>query len=174
MRRGDVVREPGACRGREPGAAAAASPDGSASAPSPSSTPWPGDVPNAIIALGAVDTQVEAAGKAMDAAFQAKDLAALAAAANGLVVLIDANKDYVTTAQGYAGTKLLADAYASAFTQMRAGASDIVTGTQTGVAAKIDAGVTALGGGIAAYAVARRGLPDLLAEALAQKNKYVK
>jgi hypothetical protein len=142
--------------------------------PAPTSTPWPGNVPNAVIGLGEVDSQIEAAGTAMDAAIRAKDIAGLAAAANGLVALIDESMDLVATAQGYEGTKELGDAYAAAFTQMRAGASDVVEGTQAGDAARIDAGVTALGAGIAAYAIARRGLGGLVQEALSQKRKYVK
>lgn len=157
-----------------PSASASTSADASASAPSPSSTPWPGNVPNAIIGLGEVDTQIEAAGKAMDAAIQAKDVAALGAAADGLVVLIDASGGLVTTAQGYAATKPLADAYAAAFAQIRAGASDIVAGTKAGDGPAVNAGVAALAAGITAYAQARRGLGDLVQQALAQKKKYLK
>jgi len=157
-----------------PTAGASAVPVASAATPEPTSSPWPGNVPSAIIALAAADSQIEAAGKAMDAAIQAKDVAALAAAANGLVALIDANADYVATAQGYVGTKELSDGYATAFTQIRSGASDIAAGTQAGDGAKVNAGVAALGAGIGAFAVARRGLGNLLEQALAQKKKYVK
>ena len=157
-----------------PAAVASAAPGASGSAPTPSSTPWPGNVPDAIIGLGEVDTQIQAAGTAMDAAIQAKDVAALGAAANGLVILLDKSAGLVTTAQGYAATKPLADAYAAAFAKMRAGASDVVAGTKAGVGATVNAGVATLSAGITAYAQARRGLADLLDQALAQKKKYVK
>jgi hypothetical protein len=171
-----------ACGATTSSAAPSASPVVSASTgadlaggtPAPSSTPWPGDVPNAIIGLGEVDTQIEAAGRAMDAAIQAKDVAALGAAANGLVILLDKSADLVKTAQGYAGTKALADADAAAFAQIRAGAADVVAGTKAGDGPAVNAGVTAMAEGITAYAAARRGLSALLEQAIAQKKKYVK
>jgi hypothetical protein len=157
-----------------PGVGASVGADQAGATPAPTSSPWPGNVPNAIIGLGEVDTQIQAASKAMDAAIQAEDVAALGAAANGLVILLDKSADLVATAQGYAGTKAFADAYAAAFAQIRAGASDIVAGSKAGDGPAVNAGVAAMSAGITAYAQARSGLSDLLVEALAQKRKYLK
>ncbi len=149
-------------------------PAASDGAPAPSGTPWPGDVPDAIIGLGAMDAQLAAAGQAMDTAITAKDVKAMAGAADGLVTLIDANGKFVAIAQDYPATKALADAYAGAFANMRAGASDISSGATAGDAAKVDAGIQVLGEGITAYGLARKALGPLLEQAIAQKKMYVK
>jgi len=155
-------------------AGTSAAADASGSAPAPSSTPWPGNVPDAIIGLGAIDAQLAAAGQAMDAAVQAKDVAAMVGAADGLVVLIDAYGKYVAIAQGYPATRPLADTYAGAFEKLRAGASDISTGAKAGDAAKMNAGLQALGKGITAYGLARKAIGSFVEQALSQKKMYVK
>ena len=167
---------PSAAPSGSPAASASASgaADASGSAPLPSSTPWPGNVPDAIIGLGEVDTQIENAGMALSLAIGQKDIPGLVAAANGLVILIDKSGDLVTTAQGYAATRPFADADAAAFAQLRAGANDIVDGSRVGDGTKVNAGIATLSAGIGAYAVVRKGLSGLLEQALAQKKKYVK
>jgi hypothetical protein len=155
-------------------AGASAVPVASAATPAPTSTPWPGNVPDAIIGLGAVDAQLAAAGQAMDAAVQAKDVAAMVGAADGLVALIDAYGKYVAIAQGYPATRPLADTYAGAFEELRAGASDISTGAKAGDGAKMNAGLQALGEGITAYGLARKAIGSFVEQALSQKKMYVK
>ena len=153
-----------------PSPAAAA---GSAS-PGPTATPWPGNVADAVIALGALDSQIAAAGQALDAAVTAKDLTAMAGAAGGLVNLLDGYVGSVTTVSGYAGTKNLGEAYAKAFAAMRAGAAAISDGVKTGAAASIDAGVKELSTGIATYGLARKLLGPLIEQAISQKRMLVK
>jgi hypothetical protein len=146
---------------------------GSAS-PGPTATPLPGDVADALIALGVLDSQIAAAGQALDAAVTAKDLAAMAGAAGGLVNLLDGYAGSVTTVSGYAGSKGLGEAYAKAFVAMRAGAAGISEGVKTGVAASIDAGVKELATGITTYGLVRKALGPLLEQAISQKKMYVK
>ena len=146
---------------------------GSAS-PGPTATALPGDVVDALIALGVLDSQIAAAGQAIGAAVTAKDLTAMSGAAGGLVNLLDGYAGSVTTVSGYGGTKSLGETYATAFAAMRAGAAAISDGVKTGSAASIDAGVKDLASGIATYGLARKALGPLLERALSQKKMYVK
>ena len=143
-------------------------------APAPSGTPWPGNVPDAVIALGALDEQIAAAGKALDEAITAKDLKKTQAAAKGLVDLVDASKENVSTVQGYAGTRELGDAYASALAMLRTGAQGIVDGVATGDSASVNQGVSDLSAGIAQYGLARRALGNFMEQAISMKRMYVK
>ncbi len=143
-------------------------------APAPSGTPWPGNVPDSVIALGALDEQIAAAGKALDEAITAKDLKKTQAAAKGLVDLVDASQENVTTVQGYAGTKELGDAYAAALAQMRTGAQAIVDGVAKGDSAAVNQGVTDLSSGITLYGLARQALGDYMEQAISMKRMYVK
>jgi hypothetical protein len=140
----------------------------------PSPTSWPGNVPDAVIALGAFDEQMAAAAKAMDASVAAEDFAALSGASKGLVDLVDANAENVKTVQAYAGTKGLGDSYAAAMGEIRAGAQAIVDGVAKGDAAAINGGVKALTAGITTYGLARKALAPLLEQAISMKKKYVK
>ena len=148
--------------------------DGGASSVEPSGTPWPGNVPDAVIALGAFDLQMSAAAQAMDAAVTAEDLTALSGAAKGLVDLLDANAENVATVQGYEGTKGLGDAYAAAIAKMREGAQSIVDGVAKGDAAGVNTGVKGMSAGVTEYGLARRALAPLLEQAISMKKKYVK
>lgn len=143
-------------------------------APAPSGTPWPGNVPDSVIALGALDEQIAAAGKALDEAITAKDLKRTQAAAKGLVDLVDASQENVTTVQGYAGTKELGDAYASALDAMRTGAQGIVDGVTKGDSAAVNQGVTDLSSGITLYGLARQSLGNYMEQAISMKRMYVK
>lgn len=127
-----------------------------------------------MIALGALDEQIAAAGQAMDAGINAKDLAAVSAAAKGLVGLLDKESDNVSTLQGYPGTKTLGDAYAAAIAKMRSGAQAIVDGVAKGDATAVDAGVKDLSDGIALYGLARKALGPYLEQALSMKKMYLK
>jgi hypothetical protein len=158
---------------------ASSAPAGSAAAddsaaPAPSGTPWPGNVPDGIIALGALDEQIAAAGKALDDGISAKDLAKTSGAAKGLVDLVDKSMDNVTTVQGYAGTKELGDAYASALGGLRTGAQEIVDGVAKGDAAMVDKGVADLSAGITEYGLARKTLGNFMEQALSMKKMYMK
>jgi hypothetical protein len=143
-------------------------------APAPSGTAWPGNVPDSVIALGALDEQIAAAGTALNEAITAKDLKKTQAAAKGLVDLVDASEQNVTSVQGYAGTKELGDAYASALDAMRAGAQEIVDGVAKGEAATVDQGVTDLSKGITLYGLARRSLGNYMEQAISMKRMLVK
>ena len=143
-------------------------------APAPSGTPWPGNVPDSVIALGALDEQIAAAGKALDEGITAKDLRKTQAAARGLVNLVDASGENVSTVQAYGGTKELGDAYAAALAEMRTGAQEIVDGVDKGEAATVDKGVTDLSSGITLYGLARRTLGNFMEQALSMKKMYLK
>jgi hypothetical protein len=143
-------------------------------APAPSGTAWPGNVPDSVIALGALDEQIAAAGKALDEAITAKDLKKTQAAAKGLVDLVDASEENVTTVQGYAGTKELGDAYAAALAQLRTGAQGIVDGVTKGDSAVVNQGVTDLSSGITLYGLARKSLGNYMEQALSMKKMYLK
>ena len=147
--------------------------DGSAS-PVPTATPWPGDIADAVIALGTLDSQIAAFGQDMDAAVTAQDLTAMAAAAEGLVNLLDGYASPVTTVSGFVATKGLGEAYAKAFVEMRAGAAAISEGVRTGSAATIETGIADLSSGITTYGLARKALGPLLEQAISQKKMYVK
>ncbi len=142
--------------------------------PSPTSTPWPGDVAGAVIAIGAVDAQVAAAGQDMDAAITAKDLTRLRGSALGLVTLLADTQRFVDTARTYSATKSMADAFDRAFSRMRAGAQQVADGVKAGDAQAIDAGFTALGDGLSLYALARPSLGPVLEQAIDQQKKYAK
>ena len=142
--------------------------------PLPSGTPWPGNVPDDVIALGALDEQIAAAGQAMDAGITAKDLTAISAAAKGLVDLLDKESGNVSTIQGYPGTRTLGDAYAAAIAKMRSGAQAIVDGVAKGDATAVDAGVKDLSDGSALYGLARKALGPYLEQALSMKKMYLK
>ncbi len=156
------------------GTPAGSSPAGSDLDPAPSGTPWPGNVPDSVIALGALDEQIAAAGEALDAGITAKDLKKTQAAAKGLVNLVDESGENISMVQGYAGTKELGDAYADALAQMRIGAQEIVDGVEKGEAATVDQGVTDLSKGITMYGLARRTLGNFMEQALSMKKMYVK
>jgi hypothetical protein len=140
----------------------------------PSPTPWPGNVADSVIALGAADSQVAAAGAAMDAAITAKDLLALKGAVDGLVTYLDEQASAVTDVSGFPATKTLGETYAKAFAQIRAGSVAISDGVTKGDAAGVDAGITELSAGLTTYGLARQGLGPLLEQALSQKKMYVK
>lgn len=167
-----------ACSPSAPASGGIATPAPSAGAtpaePGPSPTSWPGNVPDAVIALGAFDEQMAAAAKAMDAAVAAEDFAALSGASKGLVDLVDGNAENVKTVQGYPGTKEVGDSYAAAMGEIRAGAQAIVDGVAKGDATAINGGVTALTAGITTYGLARKALAPLLEQAISMKKKYVK
>jgi hypothetical protein len=152
-------------------AAAAASPD---ALPSPTSTPWPGNVAGAVIAIGAVDAQIAAAGQDMNAAITAKDLAHLRGAAEGLVTLLDETQRFIDTARAYPATKDMADAFTRAFSGMRDGAQEVADGVKNGDAQAINGGFTALGVGLNLYGLARTSLGPVLEQAIEQQKKYVK
>jgi len=167
-----------ACSSSTPTSGSAATPAPSAAAtaarPEPSPTAWPGNVPDAVIALGALDEQMAAAAQAMDDAVTAEDFAALSGAARGLVELMDGSAENVKTVQGYPGTKDVGDTYASAMANIRAGAQAIVDGVAKGDAAAINAGVADLSSGITEYGLARRALGPLVEQAISMKRMYVK
>jgi hypothetical protein len=167
-----------ACSSSTPASGSAATPVSSAAAtparPAPSPTSWPGNVPDAVIALGALDEQMAAAAKAMDDAVTAEDFAALSGAAKGLVDLMDGSAENVKTVQEYPGTKDVGDTYASAMADIRAGAQAIVDGVAKGDAAAINAGVADLSSGITEYGLARRALGPLVEQAISMKRMYVK
>ena len=152
-------------------ATASASPD---ALPSPTSTPWPGNVAGAVIAIGAVDAQIAAAGQDMNAAITAKDLAHLRGAAEGLVTLLDETQRFIDTARAYPATKDMADAFARAFSGMRDGAQEVADGVKNGDAQAINGGFTALGDGLNLYGLARTSLGPVLEQAIEQQKKYVK
>jgi hypothetical protein len=145
-----------------------------ASAPAPTATPWPGDVAGAIIAIGAVDAQVAIAGQDMSAGLEAKDLARIQGAAEGMVTLLKDTQRFIDTAKTYPATKDVADAFDGAFGQMRDGAQQIADGVKAGNATGISNGFTALGDGLNLYALARKSLGPLLEQAIDQQKKYVK
>jgi hypothetical protein len=142
--------------------------------PGPTATSLPGDVADALIALGVLDSQIAAAGQALDAAVTAQDLMAMAGAAGGLVTLLDGYAPPVATVSRFAATRGLGETYAKAFAAMRAGATAISDGVKTGSAASIDAGVKELATGITTYGLARKALGPLLEQAISQQRMLVK
>ncbi|MCU0504608.1 MAG: hypothetical protein MUE82_02350 [Chloroflexi bacterium] len=155
-------------------ASPAATASGALPTEAPTPTAWPGNVPDAVIALGKLDEQMAKAAKAMDDAVSAEDFAALSAASQGLVNLVDGYSESLQTIQGYAGTRQLGDTFAEALGKIRTGAQAIVDGIEKGEATAIDAGVTDLGAGIAQYGLARKALGPFLEQAISMKKKYVK
>jgi hypothetical protein len=143
-------------------------------APEPSATAWPGNVPDAVIALGKLDEQMAIAANAMDDAVTAEDFAALSAASKGLVDLMDGSAENIATVQGYPGTRAVGDAYAAAAAKIRAGAQAIVDGVAVGDATAINGAVAELSEGIAAYGIARKDLGPLIQQAISMKRMLVK
>jgi hypothetical protein len=140
----------------------------------PSPTPWPGNVADSVIALGAADSQIAAAGAAMDAAIAAKDLRALKGAVDGLVTYLDEQASAVTDVSGYPATRSLGETYARAFAEMRAGSVAVSDGVKQGDATAVDAGIAGLSAGITTYGLARQALGPLLDQAISQKRLLVK
>lgn len=142
--------------------------------PEPSPTRWPGDILEAVIKLGLLDTQVQAASTDLAAAADAEDLKAMYAATDKLVGISEELQFQAGRIADYPAMKAAADAYAAALPDMLAGAKqarDAITGAD---AAGVTAGSQRLAKGMEAYAAARAAVAPLVDLAFQMQRQILK
>ena len=166
-----------ACGGGAPSAPATGTPAASTAAsdaPEPSPTRWPGDIVEAVIKLGLLDTQVQSASTDLATAADAEDLKAMYKTTDELVDLVDELQFQAGRVADYPATKAAAEAYAAALPDMLAGAKqtrDAISGSD---AAGVTAGTQRLAKGMASYAAARAAIAPLVDEALMMQRQILK
>jgi hypothetical protein len=154
---------------------ASGSPGASAvSGAEPSGPRWSASTIEAVLALGAADSELEKAGADLQAAVDAQDLRAMWGAADGLVKLIDALTPQIAKLDDTPATQPTAALYRKAFPQLAAGAAKLRDAITAGDAPGILAGSQEIARGLADYAVVRRAIGPLVDQAIAQKRFLVK
>jgi hypothetical protein len=166
-----------ACTGAVAPSGAASSPGAATAnplAPAPSATPWPGDIVEAIVILGQADSQIQAAGADLGAAAAYEDLQAMWGAADGLVTLLQRLETQPPRLKDYPLTAPVAAAYATAFPDMLAGATQLRDSIKAGDANGITAGSQQLAKGLNEYQQARTLIGPLIEQALLMQRILLK
>ena len=148
--------------------------DGTAATPGPKASSWPGSVIEAVLALGAADTELWKAGADIARAADSEDVKAMWGAADGTVKLIEGLMLNVETLERYPHTQPLAETYRAAFPVMLEGATQLRDAITAGEAKGVVAGSQRLAEGITLYADVRSLLEGYVKEAMTMKKKLVK
>jgi len=142
--------------------------------PGPRATPWPSSVIDAVLALGAADTELWKAGADIARAADSKDVKAMWGAADGTVKLIEGLMPNVEALETYPHTQPLGAAYRASFPVMLEGATQLRDSITAGDAQGVVTGSQRLAEGVSLYANVRSMLDGYVKEAMSMKKTLVK
>lgn len=140
--------------------------------PHPGATSWPGDVVDAVVALGSADTQFDQVTTDLSTAVNANDMQQLLGVSENVVKFVTGNQTYIPHLQGYSATKDLGDKLAVAYAQMLAGITQVHNSLVAGDGAGVTAGFDTYASGTTAYGLVRANLGDAFNQAIFMKRTF--
>jgi len=140
--------------------------------PHPAATSWPGDVVNAVVALGSADTQFDQVTTDLSTAVNANDMQQLLGVSENVVKFLTANETYIPHLQSYGATKDLGDKLAAAYAEMLAGITKVHNSLVAVDGAGVTAGFETYASGTTAYGLVRANLGDTFNQAIFMKRTF--
>jgi hypothetical protein len=140
----------------------------------PAATPWPSNVVDGVIALGAADSQFEQIGSDLQNDVNTSNLTQMLTDTTNILTFLTATQKNIPLVQAYGPTKSVGDRIATAYAQMIAGVQQIHDSLAQGNGAGVTAGFSTFVAGNTAYGAVRQELGDLANQAVFMKRIYYK
>lgn len=166
-----------ACAGPQPPAPTPSPPAiGMPSGTSPAVTTarWPPSVIGGVLRIGAADGEIRKAGDDLQRAAAAEDIRLLYASAGGLARLADAAIGSARALEAYPPMKSLGEKLRLAYTEMRAGATDLRTGVDLRNGLAITEGSRKIAAAMRQYGELRPQIADLVPQALQMQRAPIR
>jgi hypothetical protein len=157
--------------GASPTAGAASAAAASSNAPEP--THWPTEVQDAVIAVGAMQTDLGKAVNDLSAAVAAEDVGKMRTVARNLAAFMGGNLASAETLRK-GNFPELGGPLVEAMTAIRDGATAIGDGIEANDSAAIEAGFERISAGMRTYATVQPKIADLVPEALRQRGALLR
>jgi hypothetical protein len=142
--------------------------------PNPNATPWPIEVVESSIALGAADGGFAVMTDDLASAVSSGEPARILDVIGRVIPFLQENQKNIPRLQAYAFTKAVGDRLAAAYQQMIDGAIQIQNSLKSGDGAAVTAGFSAFFAGNTAYGDVRSALGDVASQAVFMKKGLLK